>query len=122
MTGGKAVDLYMERQLSDEDMGNSIITKGMVQRAYEKGLFQLHTNNNKFRKTFVRCQLGEKCFFITVLAEPDMTAEDICLKYTENEIVTMIYEGLEGLNLPFADDEEMDCYKYCCEYLKSHKG
>lgn len=102
-------------------MDNIIITREMVQKAYEKGLFQLCTNNNKFGKTFVRCQLGVRRFSITVLKEPNMTAEDIGLKYTENEIVTMIYEGLEGLTLPFADDEEWKCYKYCCRYLKNYR-
>lgn len=102
-------------------MDNSIIIKGMVQRAYKKGLLQLHTNNNKFGETFVRCQLGERCFFVTVLKEPDMTVGDICLKYTEIEIVTMIYDGLEGLSLPFADDDELECYRYCYECLKNHE-
>lgn len=112
--------MYIARQLPGNDMDNIIITKEIVQKAYEKGLFQLCTNNNKFGETFVRCQLGERRFFVTVLKEPNMTAEDIGLKYTEDEIVTMIYNGLEGLNLPFADDEELECYKYCCKYLKSH--
>ena len=94
------------------------ITKDMVKDGYDQNLIYLDTEDEN-SEIGVVCHIGNYWFYFDMKANT-VTPDEYINKYSKEDIINKIYDGLEELKKGFDDEPDffMDEYAYYYYYLK----